>query len=495
MTVERAIAIVGIGAILPDAPTAPDYWQNIKNKRYSISETPPDRWSTAHYYDPDPSAPSKTYSKIGDWVKGFEFDWKRFLIPPKVAAAMDESQKWAVTIAAEALDNYGFPNRPLNTENTGVILGTAMGGEMHYYTHNRLSFPEYVHSLEQTDSFKQLPSAVRQSILTQWQAQWEQRYPPITEDSMPGELVNIISGRVANALNLRGPNFITDAACASSFAAINSAMEMLTEHHVDTVLAGGVDRNMGAGIFVKFCKIGALSATGSRPFGAGADGFVMGEGAASFLLKRLSDAERANDTIYAVIRGVGASSDGKGKAIIVPNPAGQVLAIERAWRNAGLDPASCTMVEAHGTSTKVGDVVELENLGKVFAGARRQSIALGSAKSNIGHLKAEAGAAGLLKTIMSFHEKALPPTLNAERPNPDTDFANSPFFINHDLRSWDPPNGNPRRCGVSAYGFGGTNFHLVVEEHIPGGLTDSKVYASVEVPESKGQDRSSDHVE
>ena len=133
-TAQRAIAIVGLGAVLPDAPNAPAFWQNIKNKRYSISEVPADRWSAADYYDPDPGAPDKTYSKIGGWIQGFEFDWKRFRIPPKVAAAMDASQQWAVTIAAEALADYGYPDRPLNTERTGVILGTAMGGEMHAIT-------------------------------------------------------------------------------------------------------------------------------------------------------------------------------------------------------------------------------------------------------------------------------------------------------------------------------------------------------------------------
>ena len=155
---------------------------------------------------------------------------------------------------------------------------------------------------------------------------------------MPGELANIVSGRVANLLNLRGPNFITDAACAASLAAIDAAVELLSEHHCDAIISGGVDRNMGAASFVKFCKIGALSATGTRPFGDGADGFVMGEGSAAFLLKRLEDAERDGDKIYAVIRGVGGSSDGKGKGITAPNPIGQVLAVRRAWENAGLDP-------------------------------------------------------------------------------------------------------------------------------------------------------------
>jgi acyl transferase domain-containing protein len=479
---DRAIAIVGVGAILPDALSAPAFWQNIVNRRYCISETPANRWSITDYYDPDPAAPDKSYSKIGGWVQGYQFDWKKYRIPPKVAAAMDEGQQWAVTIADEALADYGYPHRPLDTERTGVILGTAMGGELHYVTQNRVAFPEFARELAAAPGFASLPAAQREAILQQWRDRINAKLPPITEDTMPGELPNIVAGRVANVLNLRGANFITDAACASSFAAINVAFEMLTKHHIDAVIAGGVDRNMGAPIFVKFCKIGALSATGSRPFGDGADGFVMGEGSASFLLKRLSDAERDGDKIYAVIRGVGASSDGKGKGITAPNPQGQVLSATRAWENAGLDPATATLLEAHGTSTKVGDVVEVESLTKVFGDAARHSIGLGSAKSNIGHLKAGAGAAGLLKATMAIHHKLLPPTLNCERPNPNIDFANSPFYLLREPRAWEQPRNAPRRAGVSAYGFGGTNFHLVLEEYVPGMLkAEPKLFAAAAV--------------
>ena len=468
---DRAIAIVGVGAILPDAPSASAFWNNIIGKRYSITETPPERWSITDYYDADPKTPDKTYSKIGGWVRGFEFDWKRFRVPPKVAASMDEGQQWAVTIAADALADYGYPERPLDTERTGVILGTAMGGELHYVTSQRIVFPEYVRWLRSTPEFAKLPPVTQEALIEQFHAALDQDVPPITEDSMPGELPNIVSGRVANMLNLRGPNFITDAACASSFAAVEAAVQLLTEHKVDAVLTGGVDRNMGATTFVKFCKIGALSATGTRPFGDGADGFVMGEGAGAFLLKRLSDAERAGDKIYAVIRGVAGSSDGKGKGITAPNPIGQQLAVQRAWEAAGLDPATATLVEAHGTSTRVGDVVEVESLSQMFSGAARGSIGLGSAKSNIGHLKAGAGAAGLMKATMALHHKILPPTLNANPTNPNIDFTTTPFYPLHDAREWTKSNGTPRRAGVSAYGFGGTNFHLVLEEHVPGALT------------------------
>ena len=488
---DRAIAIVGVGAILPDAPSAAAFWNNLVGKRYSITETPPDRWSIADYYDPDPKVPDKSYSKIGGWVRGFEFDWKRFRMPPKVAASMDEGQQWAVTIAADALADYGYPDRPLDTERTGVILGTAMGGELHYRTSQRIYFPEYVHWLGRAPEFQKLSPATQKALLEQFHDALEQDIAPITEDTMPGELPNIVSGRVANFLNLRGPNFITDAACASSFAAVEAAAQLLIEHKVDAVLTGGVDRNMGINSYVKFCKIGALSATGTRPFGDGADGFVMGEGAGAFLLKRLEDAERAGDKIYAVIRGVAGSSDGKGKGITAPNPIGQQLAVNRAWEAAGLDPASATLVEAHGTSTRVGDVVEVESLTTTFRAAPRGTIGLGSAKSNIGHLKAGAGAAGLMKATLALHHKILPPTLNATPPNPNIDFASSPFYPVHEAQEWTRRNGTPRRAGVSAYGFGGTNFHLVLEEHVPGMLTQRpKVFAGVAVQrngEASGQ--------
>ncbi|MFN2107134.1 MAG: SDR family NAD(P)-dependent oxidoreductase [Candidatus Promineifilaceae bacterium] len=479
---ERAIAIVGVGAILPDALSAPAFWDNILNKKYSITEVPPERWSIEDYYDPDPGVPDKTYSKIGGWVRGFEYDWRRFRMPPKVAAAMDQGQQWAVTIAAEALEDYGYPERPLDTDNTAVILGTVMGGELHYITHQRIAFPEFANALSGVDEFNRLPKEKRDAILSQWRERIGETFPQITEDSMPGELPNIVSGRVANLFNLRGPNFITDAACASSFAALKSAVELLNEHDVDAVLTGGVDHNMGISSFVKFCKIGALSASGSRPFGDGADGFVMGEGSGAFLLKRLEDAERSGDKIYAVIRGIGGSSDGKGKGITAPNPIGQELAVRRAWQNAGLDPATATLVEAHGTSTRVGDVVEVESLAKIFGGAAANTIGLGSVKSNIGHLKAGAGAAGLLKAAMALHHKILPPTLNAERPNPNIDFARTPFRILYEAEVWPRQNGTPRRCGVSAYGFGGTNFHVVLEEHVPGYLTAKKTSVPVAKP-------------
>jgi acyl transferase domain-containing protein/NAD(P)-dependent dehydrogenase (short-subunit alcohol dehydrogenase family) len=470
-TSYRAIAIVGVGAVLPDAPNVVSFWHNVKDGRYSISEVTADRWDPALYFDPDHRAPDKTYSKIGGWVREHVWDpikW-HLPIPPRVVDAMDESQKWAIACTREALEDYGYPKRPLDIDRTAVILGNAMAGEKHYLTVMRVLFPEYARELAETASFAALPEALRRDITRELHDRMGRLLPEITEDSMPGELANCIAGRIANVFNFHGPNYVCDAACASAMAAISSAAEGLVERDFDVAVSGGIDRNMGVSTFVKFCKIGALSATGTRPYAEGADGFVMGEGTAIFLLKRLADAERDGDNIYAVLRGMGGSSDGKGKGITAPNPIGQKLAIERAWQNAGLSPATATLIEGHGTSTRVGDVVEVQSLIDVLSSFRlsSHSVALGSVKSNFGHLKGAAGAAGLLKTVLALRDKVLPPSVHCEHRNPDIDFAHSPLYVNTELKPWTMPEDGIRRAGLSAFGFGGTNFHAVLEEYIP----------------------------
>ncbi len=470
-TSYRAIAIVGVGAVLPDASNVQAFWENVKNGRYSITEVQYDRWDPALYYDADPDAPDKTYSTIGGWVRDFAWDpikW-HLPVPPRVIDAMDESQKWAIACTREALEDYGYPKRPLNNDRTAVILGNAMAGEKHYFTALRLYFPEYAHELAECASFADLPETLRRDLTRELHDRMAKRIADVTEDTMPGELANCIAGRVANIFNFHGPNYVVDAACASAMAAINASVEGLVENDFDLAVTGGIDRNMGASTYIKFCKIGALSATGTRPYAEGADGFVMGEGAAIFLLKRLADAERDGDKIYAVLRGMGGSSDGKGKGITAPNPVGQKLAIERAWLNAGLSPATATLIEGHGTSTRVGDVVEVQSLIDALTSFHlpAHSVALGSVKSNLGHLKAAAGAAGFLKTVLALRDKVLPPSVHCEHSNPDIDFAHSPLYVNTELKPWAIPSDGVRRAGLSAFGFGGTNFHAVLEEYVP----------------------------
>ena len=475
MNETKAIAIVGMGAILPDAFDVPSFWKNIRSRRYSITDVPPERWNAALYFDPDPRAPDKTYTKIGGWVRGFQFEPLKagIAIPPNVLAVMDQAQQWGIAAARQALLDYGYPQRPLDNERVAVILGNALAGENHYRTSLRIFLPEYLDVLQSVPDFQALSPELRNALISGMSKGIQSRIPAITEDTMPGELANIIAGRIANVFNFAGPNFVTDAACASSLAALQVAFNGLMSHQFDAVLTGGVDRSMGPEGFVKFCKIGALSPDGSRPYADGANGFVQGEGAVVFLMKRLEDAESAGDKIYAVVRGIGGSSDGKGKGITAPNPIGQQRALERAWKDAGISPTSVGLIEGHGTSTKVGDVAEVNSLNAVFGelGMQTATVALGSVKSNIGHLKSAAGAVGLLKTILALKEQTLPPSANFERPNPNINFSASPFYVNVEARPWDVRSGDVRRAGVSSFGFGGTNFHIVLEEYIPGLLT------------------------
>lgn len=472
MSEQKPVAIVGIGAIMPDAPNAKLFWENILKGHYSIKDVPSDRWDTNLYYHSDPKVPDKTYSKIGSWVTNFEFNpmKMRIPIPPTVIAQMDFTQQWAIAASHQALSDYGFPERNIDPERMAVIIGNSNAGERHYRSTMRILLPEYVQALEKSETFRNLPSAVQQQLIESFQHNIHQQIPDITEDTMSGELSNIIAGRVANVFNFSGPNFVTDAACASSLAALQAAVQGLNDFQFDTVLVGGVDRNMGPESYVKFSKIGALSADGSRPYADGANGFVMGEGTAIFMLKRLMDAEREGDKIYAVIRGIGSSSDGKGKGITAPNPLGQQRAIERAWKNASVTPASAGLIEGHGTSTRVGDVVEVNSLNEIFGkfGIPVGTIALGSVKSNIGHLKSAAGAAGLAKVAFALDQKMLPPSVNFHKPNPNIDFEHMPFFVNTQAQAWEKPVGEIRRAAVSAFGFGGANFHVVMEEYVPG---------------------------
>jgi acyl transferase domain-containing protein/NAD(P)-dependent dehydrogenase (short-subunit alcohol dehydrogenase family)/acyl carrier protein len=492
MTDQKPVAIVGIGAIMPDALNAKLFWENILKGHYSVTDVPADRWSTKLYYDNDPKAPDKTYSKIGAWVTNFEFNpiQMRIPIPPTVIAQMDFTQQWGIAASHQALTDYGYPQRSIDPERMAVILGNANAGERHYRSTMRILLPEYVQALAQSDAFKNLPAAVQQQLIGNMENNIRGLIPDITEDTMSGELSNIIAGRIANVFNFSGPNFVTDAACASSLSALQAAVQGLNDYQFDSVLTGGVDRNMGPESFVKFSKIGALSADGSRPYADGANGFVMGEGTAVLMLKRLADAEREGDKIYAVVRGIGSSSDGKGKGITAPNPLGQTRAIERAWKNAGVTPASAGLIEGHGTSTRVGDVVEVNSLNEIFGkfGLSSGSIALGSVKSNIGHLKGAAGAAGMAKVALALHEKMLPPSINFHKPNPNIDFEHMPFFVNTTAQPWEKPVGEIRRAGVSSFGFGGTNFHVVMEEYVPGFYEERQPVYSIPAVTSKSVD-------
>ncbi len=471
VTVEREpIAVVGIGLRFPGAANPDSFWENIKSKKSGIVDVPSDRWGDPNlYYDPDPKAPDKTYSRIGGFVTDFQFDPLKHRIPPAVAALMDRTQQLAVACTGDALADARLTPEQLKGRRVGIVLGNSMGGQKTDLYAERVSFPRALACLGESFDRLGLDPNAKQQLMEDFKSKYLSALPPITEDSLPGELANVISGRVANVFNLEGPNFTVDAACASSMAAMMNAVSALRDESVDLAIAGGVDAAMHPSSFVKFSKVGALSPDGSRPFDVGANGFVMGEGAGIMVLKRLSDAVRDRDRIYGVILSVGSSSDGRGKGITAPNAAGQERALKACLELGGIDPRSISLIEAHGTSTPVGDATELKVLDAFFrtSGQPRGSLGVGSVKSQIGHLKAAAGSAGIIKAILSVYHKTLPPTANVRNPNPCIDWNSSPLFLITEPKPWEPENGYPRRAGVSAFGFGGTNFHVVVQEHVP----------------------------
>ena len=461
------IAIVGLGALMPDAASIDEFWQNVLDAKISIRPLPEGRWPGPinHFWKeggPGEHTEGYTYAKIGALVSDAEFDWRRWRQPPGTLPQIDPCQQWAVTVSADAIEHAGYDgeSKDIDRTRTGVVFANALGGE------NRNMSNIRVWSNHTTELAKQhgLPAsqaeAFMESVL--------EGTPRVDEDTMPGELANVVSGRVANLLDLQGPNHAMDAACASSMAAVLDACRLLQTRQVDVMLAGASDRTMDPATFAKFSAIGALSPSHSSPFDARANGFVMGEGAGVLVLKRLNDAIRDEDEIFSVIRGIGGSSDGRGKGITAPSQRGQIQAIARAYSQAGYSASSVELVEAHGTSTKVGDATELSTLSRLWTdvdGAGK--VAVGSIKSQIGHLKAAAGIAGIMKTAMALHHRTIPPSANFETPNPTVDWTNIPFFVPTQPLDWPRPPEHPRRAGVSAFGFGGTNFHIALEGYEP----------------------------
>jgi acyl transferase domain-containing protein/NAD(P)H-dependent flavin oxidoreductase YrpB (nitropropane dioxygenase family)/NAD(P)-dependent dehydrogenase (short-subunit alcohol dehydrogenase family) len=447
------VAIIGMSCILPKADDLREYWDNILSRVNAITEIPEDRWDWRDYFDPDPKARDKIYSRWGGFLSAIAFDPLEFGMPPNSLHSIDPMHLLALHAARSALGDAGYLKRPFNRAKVAVILGSSGGtGDLGSRYNLRSGLPLL---------FGDAAAGVIEragDALPEW-----------TEDSFAGLLQNVAAGRIANRLDLGGLNFTVDAACASSLAAVHLAVDQLETGGSDMVLVGGVDTVQTPFGYLCFSKTHALSATGQpRPFDAEADGIAISEGVVMLVLKRLADAERDGDRIYAVIRGVGGSSDGKAKGLTAPRPEGQMLALRRAYAQAGFAPTTVDLFEAHGTGTVVGDRTEALALSTFLeeAGALKSGHALGSVKSMIGHTKATAGVAGLAKVALALHQKVLPPTLGVTKPTPRARFGDGPLYINTLARPWirSAP-GRPRRAGVSAFGFGGTNFHAVIEEY------------------------------
>ncbi|WP_319437694.1 beta-ketoacyl synthase N-terminal-like domain-containing protein, partial [Mycobacterium sp. RTGN5] len=452
------IAVVAMSAIYPGESGLTGFWRTITSGRDAISEVPPSHWLIEDYYDADPKVPDKTYCKRGGFIDPVNFDPVKFGLPPNALPSTDTGQILALIAARELLDEVQRSGADVDLDRVDVVLGVASTTELVVQMGSRMQRPIWRKAMLENGLAEDEADEICQDIAD--------HYVPWQESTFPGLLGNVIAGRVANRLNLGGANFVTDAACASSLSALQSALHRLYLHEADVVLTGGVDALNDVMMYMCFSKTPAFSATGDcRPFSAGADGTIIGEGVGMVALKRLADAERDGDQIHAVIRGLGSSSDGRASSVYAPRSEGQAKALRLAYDRAGYDPSTVELLEAHGTATKAGDVAEFAALKSVFSGPDSARIAIGSVKSQIGHTKAAAGAAGLIKAVLALQHSILPGTLKVDRPNPAMGIEESPFYVNTQTRPWVRKDDQPRRASVSSFGFGGSNFHVTLEEY------------------------------
>jgi acyl transferase domain-containing protein len=456
------LAIIGIGCLFPGADNLSAYWARIQGGVDAITDVPPTHWRAEDYYHSDPKAPDRIYTARGGFLHATPFNPAAFGIAPNSLEATDTAQLLGLVVAQQALADAGYgEERSFDRSRVSVILGVTGTLELVIPLGARLGHPIWRRALHEAGVEEHIAEDVVRRISDSYVG-WQ-------ENSFPGLLGNVVAGRIANRFDLGGTNCVVDAACASSLSAIHLACLELTAGRADMVLTGGVDTFNDIFMYMCFSKTPALSPTGNaRPFAADADGTILGEGLGMVVLKRLGDARRDGDRIYAVLRGLGSSSDGRGNAIYAPRAAGQVEAIRKAYQVASVTPDSIELVEAHGTGTRVGDATEAMALTEVYKAGKREGrwCALGSVKSQMGHTKAAAGVAGLIKAVAALHHKVLPPTIKVKQPIEPLQAADNPFYINTEARPW-MPSQHPRRAAVSAFGFGGSNFHCVVEEVNP----------------------------
>lgn len=430
------IAIVGLDGRFPGADTPAEFWANLCEGRDSVTDIPASRWDHSRYFDARRDVPEKVYAKWGGFLSDVDhFDAAAFGIAPDEARFMDPQERLFLEAAHNCLEVGGYPRerlREVHDNEVGVFVGA---------TFNNYQLVQYE---------AELAGAPASSINSQTFA---------------------IANRVSFTYDLRGPSLTLDTACASALNAIHLACESLRRGECSLAIAGGVNLSLHPSKYQMLARYQFLSSDGRcRAFGEGGDGYVPAESVGAFLLKPLSHAERDGDRIYGVIRGSALTHGGRTNGFTVPNPTAQAAAIERALRQADVDPGTISYIEAHGTGTRLGDPIEIAGITAAFGRQRKQYCSIGSVKSNIGHAEAAAGVAQVAKVVLQLQNRTLVPSLlHADRTNPDIDFANSPVFVQSTLREWDPAamglGAAPRRAGVTSIGAGGTNVHLVMEEY------------------------------
>ncbi len=458
-----SIAIVGMACQYPDARSPAELWENVLAQRRAFRRIPPERLRLEDYYSEDRQASDYIYITQAAVLKDYEFDRVKFRVAGTTYRQSDLTHWLALDVAARALADAGFSEgEGLGRETTGVILGNTLTGEFSRASLMRLRWP-YVRRVVEAGLSEQGWSAEqRREFLLNLETQYKAPFPPIGEETLAGGLSNTIAGRICNYFDLKGGGYTVDGACASSLLAITTACSALAAGDLDVALAGGVDLSLDPFELVGFARTSALAPEKMRVYDRRSAGFWPGEGCGFVVLMRYEDAIAQQRQIYALIRGWGVSSDGSG-GITRPELEGQILAVRRAYQRAGFGVETVTYFEGHGTGTAVGDATELRTLSQ----ARREAAlaappaVIGSIKANIGHTKAAAGVAGLIKTTLALHHQILPPNTGSEEPHPELTGAAPALQVLSEAQPW--PADRPLRAGVSAMGFGGINTHIVLE--------------------------------
>ena len=428
-TLDEPIAVIGLGCRFPGDISSPEeLWEFLSTGRSAVSEVPADRWAPFSGGSPDAATALSETTRWGSFLTDIdEFDAEFFELSPREAAKMDPQQRLLLEVAWEALEDAGIPPTSLRRTQTGVFAGACAA--------------DYAY--------------LASSDLTQVDA-W----------SNTGGALSIIANRLSYFLDLRGPSVTVDTACSSSLVALHLACQSLRTGDCDMAIAAGVNALLSPAIFRGFDQAGALSPTGScHSFDAAADGFVRGEGCGVAILKRLSDALRDKNPVLAVVRGSAINQDGRSNGLMAPNPAAQMAVLRAAYSSAGIAPHEVDYVETHGTGTLLGDPIEARALGTVLGRGRTTDspLLIGAIKSNLGHLEAAAGIAGFIKAVLAVQRGSIPPNRGFETPNPHIQFDDMRLKVVAKEQDW-PKSQHPRRAGVSAFGFGGANAHVVLEE-------------------------------
>jgi enediyne polyketide synthase len=461
------IAIVGMACRYPDAISPSQLWENALAGRRAFRRLPDERMRLEDYWDPDPAAPDRFYARTAAVIEGYEFDRLAYKVAGSTYRATDLTHWLALDVAAQALGDAGFPMAEgLPRERTGVIVGNSLTGEFSRANILRLRWPYVRRTVAAALSSRGWEDDLLSRFLDDLEETYKAPFPAIDEDSLAGGLSNTIAGRICNHFDLKGGGYTVDGACSSSLLSVATACKALVDRDVDVAVAGGVDLSIDPFEIIGFAKTGALASGEMRVYDRGSNGFWPGEGCGMVVLMREADARLAGHRVYACVAGWGISSDGHG-GITRPEVSGYQLALRRAYERAGFGIDTVALFEGHGTGTKVGDETELKalSLARSMANPTGPAAAISSVKAMIGHTKAAAGVAGLIKTAMAVHHQVLPPAIGCPDPHELLTEETAPLRVLRKAEAW--PAEMPVRAGITSMGFGGINTHVVLENTGP----------------------------